>query len=58
MTKSKIRDKQICLLSIIFEVASSRDQQAEQFSKIMISIRFSLLQFYPSVASAVSVMLF
>ena len=26
MTKSEIRDKQICLLSIIFEVASSRDQ--------------------------------
>ena len=26
MTKSEIRDKQICLLSIIFKVASSRDQ--------------------------------
>ena len=26
LTKSEIRDKQICLLSIIFEVASSRDQ--------------------------------
>ena len=26
MTNSEIRDKQICLLSIIFEVASSRDQ--------------------------------
>ena len=26
VTKSEIRDKRICLLSIIFEVASSRDQ--------------------------------
>ena len=26
MTKSEIPDKQLCLLSIIFEVASSRDQ--------------------------------
>ena len=26
MTKSEIGDKQICLLSIIFEVGSSRDQ--------------------------------
>ena len=26
MTKSEFRDKQICLLSIIFEVANSRDQ--------------------------------
>ena len=26
MTKSEIRDKQMCLLSIIFEAASSRDQ--------------------------------
>ena len=26
MTKSEIRDKQICLLSVIFEVANSRDQ--------------------------------
>ena len=26
MTKSEIRDKQICFLSIIFEVANSRDQ--------------------------------
>ena len=26
MRKTEIRDKQICLLSIIFEVASSRDQ--------------------------------
>ena len=25
MTKSEIRDEQICLLSIIFEVANSRD---------------------------------
>ena len=26
MTKSEIRDKHICLVSIIFEVANSRDQ--------------------------------
>ena len=26
MTKSEIRDKEICLLSIIFEVASSREK--------------------------------
>ena len=26
MTKSEILEKQICLLSIIFEVANSRDQ--------------------------------
>ena len=57
MTKSEIQDKQICLLSIIFEVASSRDQ-LEQFSKTLISIRFNLLQFGPSVVSVVSVMLF
>ena len=31
---------------------------AEQFSKTLISIRFNLLQFCPSVASVVSVMLF
>ena len=64
MTKSEIQNKQTCLLSIIFEVASSRDQLwekllgSEQFSKILISIRFNLLQFCPSVASVVSVMLF
>ena len=65
MTKSEIRDKQICLLIIIFEVANSRDQLtlkncwAEQFSKTPISIRFSLLQFCPSVeSSVVSVVLF
>ena len=63
MTKSEICDKQICLLSIIFEVASSsgstlKNCWAEQFSKTLISIRFSLVQFCPSVASVVSVMLF
>ena len=26
MTKSEIRDKQICLLSLIFEVTNSRDK--------------------------------
>ena len=31
MTKSEIRDIQICLLSIIFEVASSRDQHVSPF---------------------------
>ena len=30
MTKSEIRDKQICLLSIIFEVGGSRDQLIEK----------------------------
>ena len=54
MTKSEIRDKLICLLKFIFEVANSRDQ----LSKILISIRFNLLQFCLSVTSVVSVMLF
>ena len=57
MTKSEIRDKQVCLPNIIFEVAISRDQPLKK-SKILISIRFNLLQFCPSLESAVSVMLF
>ena len=56
MTKSEIRDKQVCLPNIIFEVAISRDQPLKK-SKILISIRFNLLQFCPSLESAVSVML-
>ena len=62
MTKSEIRDKQICPLSIIFEAANSSKNfencWAEQFSKTLISIRFNLLQFCPSVAGVVSVVLF
>ena len=63
MAKSEIRDKQICLPSIIFEVAKSRDKlwktvRLDSFQKPNQSIRFSLLQFCPSVASVVSVVLF
>ena len=54
MTKSEIRDKQICPLSIIFEAANRRaklwkTEEAEEFN---------LFQFCPSVAAVVSVALF
>ena len=63
MTKSEIRDKQICLLCIIFEVASSTDKlwkpvRLNSFPKTLFPIRFNLLQFCPSVTSVVSVVLF
>ena len=66
MTKSEIQYKQICLLSIFLklQVVGIKVEKLlglvrlNRFSKTLISIRFNLLQFFPSVVSVVSVILF
>ena len=60
-TNLEIRDKQMSLEHYFRSCKQQRPTLtnclAEQFSKTLISIRFNLLQFWPSVASVVSVVL-